>query len=108
MTDLPESNESAEPTLSEDQRLRRWRLILGGDEADGTGYSLEDADLGMDQALAALYDGKGGLGRGRTSSRRGGSGGFGVAGGRPGERRVVYSARRRARSEARSAFSAAR
>lgn len=47
-------------------RLRRWRLILGG-EADGTGYILTDeADLGMDKTLAALYSdekrGKGGLG----------------------------------------------
>jgi len=48
----------------EDERLRRWRLILGGDENDGTGLNLHGADLAMDRALAALYDSdrKGGLG----------------------------------------------
>ena len=48
----------------EDERLRRWRLILGGDENDGTGMNLHGADLAMDRALAALYDSdrKGGLG----------------------------------------------
>lgn len=25
---------------SEDERLRRWRLILGGEQADGTGCKL--------------------------------------------------------------------
>lgn len=48
--------------MSED--LRRWRLILGGDEADGTGFGLEGIDLQRDRALSALYDGdrSGGLG----------------------------------------------
>jgi Mg-chelatase subunit ChlD len=48
----------------EDERLRRWRLILGGDENDGTGCGLSGGDLAMDRALAALYDSdrKGGLG----------------------------------------------
>ncbi|HEY8459679.1 MAG TPA: VWA domain-containing protein [Blastocatellia bacterium] len=48
----------------EDERLRRWRLILGGDENDGMGYRLSGADLAMDRALAALYDSdrSGGLG----------------------------------------------
>ena len=46
------------------ERLRRWRLILGGEEADGIGLSLARQDMAMDQALAALYDGgrEGGLG----------------------------------------------
>lgn len=39
-----------------DERLRRWRLILGSDEADGTGFALTGADLQMDSALGALYD----------------------------------------------------
>ena len=53
-------------------RLRKWRLILGGGAADGIGGScLSDRDLAMDGALAALYgedhldgseDRKGGLG----------------------------------------------
>jgi Mg-chelatase subunit ChlD len=38
------------------ERLRRWRLILGGDAADGTGLTLDGADAGMDRALAALYE----------------------------------------------------
>ncbi|HEY6401286.1 MAG TPA: VWA domain-containing protein [Blastocatellia bacterium] len=40
----------------EDERLRRWRLILGGDENDGTGCRLSGSDLGMDRALTWLYD----------------------------------------------------
>jgi Mg-chelatase subunit ChlD len=38
------------------ERLRRWRLILGGNEADGIGGSLSAGDNTMDRALAALYD----------------------------------------------------
>ncbi|MEU3946096.1 VWA domain-containing protein [Streptomyces sp. NPDC029526] len=37
------------------ERLRRWRLVLGGDVADGTGYALSGQDSAMDGALAALY-----------------------------------------------------
>ena len=50
--------------ISDDERMRRWRLILGGGAADGTGTSLGGPDLGMDAALQALYDSerKGGLG----------------------------------------------
>ncbi|HRF59604.1 MAG TPA: VWA domain-containing protein [Fimbriimonadaceae bacterium] len=50
--------------MNETERVRRWRLILGGGEADGTGYDLEGLDLARDQTLAALYDSerKGGLG----------------------------------------------
>jgi Mg-chelatase subunit ChlD len=42
-----------------EERARRWRLILGGAEADGTGHSLGELDLGIDQTLAALYAGEG-------------------------------------------------
>jgi hypothetical protein len=47
-----------------DERLRRWRLILGGNEADGIGCGLAGTDLNMDRALQALYDSerKAGLG----------------------------------------------
>ncbi|MBM4257726.1 MAG: VWA domain-containing protein [Deltaproteobacteria bacterium] len=38
------------------EHLRRWRLILGSDEADGTGCALQGADVTMDRALGALYD----------------------------------------------------
>ncbi|MCP5420440.1 MAG: VWA domain-containing protein [Gammaproteobacteria bacterium] len=46
------------------EHLRRWRLILGGHEADGTGYDLQGSDLAMDRCLHALYDAQrtGGLG----------------------------------------------
>jgi Mg-chelatase subunit ChlD len=37
-------------------RLRRWRLILGGGEADGIGVELASDDLKRDQALERLYD----------------------------------------------------
>ena len=51
-------------TQNEDERLRRWRLLLGSEEADGTGCRLSGADLAMDNALSALYDSQrsGGLG----------------------------------------------
>ncbi|MFE3880502.1 VWA domain-containing protein [Kitasatospora sp. NPDC059146] len=44
---------AATPT---DERLRRWRLVLGG-AADGTGCTLRGRDAAMDGALAALYRG---------------------------------------------------
>ncbi len=46
------------------ETARRWRLILGGDEADGIRSTLSGADIGIDKALQALYDSdrKGGLG----------------------------------------------
>jgi Mg-chelatase subunit ChlD len=37
------------------ERLRRWRLILGGEEADGTGTDLSGADVKRDKTLDALY-----------------------------------------------------
>ncbi|MFF4774340.1 VWA domain-containing protein [Microtetraspora fusca] len=50
-----------------EERLRRWRLVLGGGDADGTGCALGGADAGMDAALAALYD----AGTGTTGRERG-------------------------------------
>lgn len=44
-----------------DERLRRWRLVLGGD-GDATGVALDAADARRDDALAALYGRRGGLG----------------------------------------------
>ena len=52
-----------------EDRLLRWRLILGGNAADGTGASLDGAMLTMDKALSALYD------AGDGKDRRGGLGG---------------------------------
>ncbi len=53
-----------ETFAGEDERLRRWRLLLGSDDADGTGYSLAGDDLSIDNALNSLYDAgrTGGLG----------------------------------------------
>lgn len=41
------------------ERLRRWRLVLGGQRADGTGYVLSGYDAAMDRTLDALYGGGG-------------------------------------------------
>jgi VWA domain containing CoxE-like protein len=41
--------------LLEIQRLRRWRLILGGGDADGTGCQLQGADARLDGALENVY-----------------------------------------------------
>src|SRR5438552_1907155 len=38
------------------ERLRRWRLLLGGEDADGTRCALESTDLQLDAALHWLYD----------------------------------------------------
>jgi len=48
----------------EQQHLRKWRMILGGGQNDGTDYSLQNIDLQIDKTLEALYDAekKGGLG----------------------------------------------
>lgn len=56
------------------ERLRRWRLILGGEEADGTGCSLGGIDQAMDRALEALYGDGGGGGTGRSGRRSAGLG----------------------------------
>lgn len=49
---------------SHEERLRRWRLILGGENADGVGVTLGNIDASVDAALSALYDAprRGGLG----------------------------------------------
>lgn len=55
-----------------DTRLRRWRLILGGGEADGLELSLQGLDARLDATLQALYDSerKGGLGGSAPSVAR--------------------------------------
>lgn len=49
---------------TEPQHLRKWRLILGGHQQEGTQFDLDDADLKVDRTLEALYDSdkSGGLG----------------------------------------------
>lgn len=50
--------------INNEQHIRKWRLILGGQQNDGTGISLSERDLQMDKTLEALYDSnrQGGLG----------------------------------------------
>lgn len=57
-----------------DERLRRWRLVLGDSGgSDGTGQALDGTDAAMDRTLEALYGGGD-----RPSSRdTGGTGGGG-------------------------------
>src|SRR5262247_1452370 len=57
------------PDAAQEERRRRWRLVLGGEDAAG----LSERDLRIDRALAALYD-RGGGGSGSGQSRRGGLG----------------------------------
>ncbi len=50
--------------LDEEQRLRRWRLLVGGDDGDdgddaGSSVSLSGDDERIDAALAAVYDSHG-------------------------------------------------
>jgi Mg-chelatase subunit ChlD len=54
--------------IDETERLRRWRLVLGADAADGCGVSLQGADAGMDSVLAELY-GERSAGLGASSPR---------------------------------------
>lgn len=48
----------------EEEYLKRWRLILGGNEADGSGITLTQEEQRIDQSLEAVYDSdrRGGLG----------------------------------------------
>jgi hypothetical protein len=50
--------------INDEQHKRKWRLILGGQQNDGTGVTLNERDLQMDKTLEALYDSdrQGGLG----------------------------------------------
>ncbi len=50
--------------MNEQEQLKRWRLILGGASAEGTGFALSGQELQMDKTLEALYDNErtGGLG----------------------------------------------
>ncbi|MFE0693453.1 vWA domain-containing protein [Streptomyces sp. NPDC058869] len=53
-------------TPPEAERLRRWRMVLGADSADSTGYALTGQDAAMDRALNALY----GVGAGKKPNGR--------------------------------------
>ena len=60
-------------TTGPQERMRRWRLILGGAD-DGTGASLGGDDARIDAALSALYDSDADQGSGSQTGRRRGSG----------------------------------
>jgi Mg-chelatase subunit ChlD len=51
----------------EEERLERWRLVLGEPAQGALGVSLGDTGLRMDRALAALYDGERRAGLGASS-----------------------------------------
>lgn len=63
------------PTISNDERLRRWRLVLGssaessdrGGAAEGLPGGLTGDDLEMDKVLEALYDSDRSAGLGSSS-----------------------------------------
>ncbi len=62
--------------ISDQERLRRWRLLLGGHAADGTNCPLLGADIAIDRALASLYDAgaEGSDDLTKNRQRKGGSG----------------------------------
>ncbi len=61
--------------VSEAERMRRWRLVLGGGDADGTGTGLSGDDVRIDAAMGAVYDQESQPRRGgRGSGRAGGLG----------------------------------
>ena len=64
--------------IDEAERLRRWRLVLGGEAAAGKGaggagegldVALSGADAGMDRVLGALYDAERQAGLGGSAPR---------------------------------------
>ncbi|GAA1857767.1 VWA domain-containing protein [Myceligenerans crystallogenes] len=57
------------------ERMRRWRLVLGGGQGDGTACTLTGRDAAMDGALAALYQAGDASAQGGTPEER--SGGLG-------------------------------
>ena len=73
MTEQPD--DTTDDTRVARDRLTRWRLILGGQDADGLtgadgqGIGLTEADERRDGALSALYDGDRGAGLGGSSPR---------------------------------------
>ena len=53
--------------MSTEQHIRKWRLILGADQNDGTGFPLNPHDIQLDKTLSALYDGERQAGLGPSS-----------------------------------------
>jgi Mg-chelatase subunit ChlD len=55
--------------IDQPARLTRWRLLLGGGAADGTGANLSGLNARMDEALAALYGDRDDAGGDPTASK---------------------------------------
>jgi Mg-chelatase subunit ChlD len=53
-------------TALDDERMRRWRLVLGSEADPETGTTLSGADKSVDAALSALYDAE----RGEPGTKR--------------------------------------
>jgi hypothetical protein len=54
--DRDEAPEAAGGRVDDEERRRRWRLVLGAPSEVGLGVRLGDRDRSMDQAMAAVYD----------------------------------------------------
>ncbi|MFD7751480.1 VWA domain-containing protein [Streptomyces sp. NPDC059757] len=74
-TDTTRTGAGAGSGAVDGERLRRWRLVLGGDSAETTGCTLTGRDAAMDGALNALYGGGGRPGGRGGSDRSAGLGG---------------------------------
>ncbi|WP_443079535.1 VWA domain-containing protein [Streptomyces sp. NBC_01717] len=74
-TDTSRSGAGAGSGAVDGERLRRWRMVLGGDSAETTGCTLTGRDAAMDGALNALYGGGGRPGGRGGSDRSAGLGG---------------------------------
>ena len=72
-------NEAGDEGTEEEQRYRRWRLLLGGESDEALGRALAGDDAAMDGALAALYDSPDGRGGGEPSDGRKRSAGLGAS-----------------------------
>ncbi|WP_344217763.1 VWA domain-containing protein [Kribbella sancticallisti] len=53
-------------TVSDEERMRRWRMVLGSEADPETGTTLSAADRSVDAALSALYDAE----RGEPGTKR--------------------------------------
>ncbi|MGW3731767.1 VWA domain-containing protein [Streptomyces sp. NPDC005148] len=74
-TDTSRTGAGAGRGAVDDERLRRWRMVLGGDSAETTGCTLTGRDAAMDGALNALYGGGGRPGGRGGNDRSAGLGG---------------------------------
>jgi len=53
----------------DNKKLERWRLVLGGEQADGTGMNLSGDFAEIDQVLSALYEEERSAGLGASSPK---------------------------------------